>query len=82
MADRTSARLFGEVFEILSEHVPAGESRDASARRFWALTQDYDFSPYQMYADDALLALGLARRGVDPDWPDDGEVVLYGPEGL
>lgn len=80
MSDRTSARLFGEVFEILAEHVPAGEARDAAVLRFWGLTRDYDFSPDQMGADDALFALGLARRGVDPDWPDDGEVVLYGPE--
>ena len=79
MADRTSARLFGEVFEILAKYVPAGTERDEIARRYWGLTSDYDFAPYQMGADDALSALGLARRGVDPDWPDDGEVVLYGP---
>ena len=79
MADRTSADLFGEVFGILAEHVPAGPERDATALRLWTAQDDYDFSPNQMDADNALMELGLARRGVDPDWPNDGEVWLYGP---
>lgn len=32
-----------------------------------------------MGADKALVELGLARRGLDTDYPDDGEVLLYGP---
>jgi len=79
VSDRTSASLFAEIFKVIAEHVPPGGERDALGSRMWALTQDYDFSSYQMYADASLLALGLARHGVDPDWPDDGEVVLYGP---
>jgi hypothetical protein len=79
MADRSSAYLFGEVFRIVAEYVPPGDTRDAMARRLWDLTLGYDFTDNQMNADEALLALGLARRGVDPDWPDEGEVVLYGP---
>lgn len=79
MSDRTSASLFAEMFTIVAEYVPEPQ-RDEVARRLWKLTRDYDFSPYQMYADEALMKLGLARRGVDSDWPNDGEVVLYGPE--
>lgn len=72
--------MFGRVFKLLAEHVPAGAERDVLAAEFWRETRDYDFSPYQMDADEALAALGLARRGVDPDWPDDGEVWLYGKD--
>jgi hypothetical protein len=81
MSDRTSASLFADIFKILADHVPPGDERDALARRIWASTRDYDFSPYQMYADESLISLGLARRGVNPDWPDEGEVTLYGPDG-
>lgn len=79
MADRTAAGLFHDVFNLVAEHVPESESRNEMAQRFWGLTRDYDFSPYQMYCDDALLTLGLARRGVDPEWPENGEQILYGP---
>ena len=79
MADRTSAGLFSDMFEILEKYVPEGEQRDELARRFWDMTEGYDFSPYQMGCDDALLALGLAHLGVDPEYPQDGEVILYGP---
>ena len=50
------------------------------AHWLWSKQGSYDFSPYQMYVDDALVKLGLARRGVDPDEPDEGETTLYGPE--
>lgn len=43
----------------------------------WDLTGNYDFSPYQIGEDDALVKLGLARRGVDPEHPDEGETLLY-----
>lgn len=80
MADRSSAYLFGRVFKLIAEHVPEGAGRDELAAEFWREQRDYDFSPYQMNVDETLSSLGLARRGVDPDWPDDGEVWLYGPK--
>jgi hypothetical protein len=79
MSDRTAAALFKDIFEMLAQW-PAGPMRDDLARRLWKMQRDYDFSPDQMGCDDALAALDLARRGIDPDWPDDGEVWLYGPE--
>lgn len=78
MADRTSASLFCQVFELLaSDPTP---QHVAFARTLWDHTYGYDFSPYQMECDEALQALGLARMGVDPQYPEDGPVMLYGPE--
>jgi hypothetical protein len=78
VADRTSAALFGAFFARLSKN-PDERNRELAT---WLLEQSrsYDFSECQMDADDDLIALGLARRGIDPDYPDEGETVLYGPE--
>jgi hypothetical protein len=78
MADRTSAGVFGDLFVYLAQQ-PQSPQRDAFALQMWKNTSDYDFSPYQMGADGALMVLGLARKGIDPDYPDDGEILLYGP---
>lgn len=75
MSDRTSAEIFGEAFRFLAK--TNDEHAKAMARHFWSLTAGYDFTPRQMDCDDALIALGLARSGVDPEWPNDGEAVLY-----
>lgn len=77
MADRTSAELFGMMFEKLA-------SNPTDEHKVWALelferTKNYDFNEYQMDADSALETLGLARKGVDPEYPDEGEVWIYGP---
>lgn len=78
MADRTSARLFGEMFTLLAEY--NDERARKMARVLWDRSGDYDFSNYQMGADDALITLGLACRGIDPDYPEDGETVRYAGE--
>lgn len=75
MADRTSAGLFGKVFELLAKN-PTEENK-TNALEFWAMRGDYDFSEYQMYCDDSLITLGLAEKGIDPEYPEDGEVVIY-----
>lgn len=75
MADRTSAGLFAKIFELLAKN-PTDEHR-AMAREIWSFTGEYDFSPYQMSADDSLIALGLARVGVNSRYPEDGVVILY-----
>lgn len=77
MADRTSASLFAEIFRMLACDEPP--DRKALAKKFWDESANYDFSPYQLYCDDALIKLGLARRGVDPEFPEDGETILYEP---
>lgn len=58
---------------MLAEH-------KAMALKIWPFTQEYDFDEYQMGCDEALIKLGLARMTVDPRYPEDGEVVVYGPE--
>jgi len=83
MSDRTSASIFGQLFCMLAEHKRAGTTitPDAMARLVWRLKEEAgaDFSDSQMCADEELAALGLARLWVDPDWPEDGEIWLYGP---
>ena len=79
MADRTSAGLFGKVFNLLAKN-PTSEHKEI-AKEIFAEVGNYDFSNYQMYADDALMKLGLAKIGINPKYPDDGEVVIYFGEG-
>lgn len=72
MSDRTSAALFGEFFKVLAGDEPI--DRAALAKRIWEQSRGYDFSPYQMNADDALIKLGLARKCGDCGYPIyDGE---------
>lgn len=75
MADRTSAGLFGKIFELLAKNPT--EEHKIIAKEIFAYTRDYDFSNYQMDADDALVTLGLAVKGIDPKYPDDGETIIY-----
>jgi hypothetical protein len=76
MADRTSARLFGKIFELLAKN-PTDEHK-AIAKEIFAETANYDFSNYQMDVDNSLIALGIAKIGIDPEDPEDGEIVIYG----
>ena len=75
MADRTSAQIFGDIFELLAKN--PDERNKRIAKKIFQLSCGYDFSPYQMYADDACLALGIAKRGIHPECPEDGEVILW-----
>ena len=73
MADRTSAHLIGAFFKHLAEDPT--ESNLKMAQKIWGMRLEYAFSDYQMYADDALVKLGLARRS--------GDGVIYeGQEGF
>lgn len=73
MADRTSAEIFGSIFELLAED-PTDHHKNL-ARKFWRMSDRYDFHPCQMECDEALETLGLAR----PD-PDEDGCFKYGPE--
>lgn len=75
MADRTSAGLFAKLFELLAKN-PTEEHKEI-AREMYNLTSEYDFSDYQMCADDACLTLGIARRGVNPEYPEHGVMTLW-----
>lgn len=72
MADRTSAGLFGLFFQQLADdltlasadvvHADRREYILTLARELWPQIWQYDFSEYQMGADEALIQLGLARK--------------------
>lgn len=82
VSDRTSAEIFVDVFTYLAAQ-PKTPERDAFARKAWEWTGKYDFSPYQLDADDALIALGLAVRVPDQDDPDGSLMVFFdGDEGF
>jgi hypothetical protein len=79
MADRNSAAIFGSFFTRLASD-PTEQHMDW-AKEMWNETLGYDFSPYQMYCEEALIVLGLCRMKIDPEYPDEGEVAWYGEEG-
>ncbi len=73
MADRTSASLFAMIFEYLATDKNIGHAKKL-ARNIYGWTYNYDFRSYQMYCDEALLTLDLAKRDED----EEGEtLVLY-----
>jgi hypothetical protein len=76
MADRTAAAIFGMVFSALSKHAEEPWVKRL-ASRLWNETGEFDFSPYQIEDDSALMRLGLAKKGISKEYPEDGEVVLY-----
>jgi hypothetical protein len=61
MADRTSAALFAEIFEVIANDITDPKRQQELAEEFWEKIGHYDFDFYQMYCDDALIKLGLAR---------------------
>jgi hypothetical protein len=73
MSDHTSAMLFGEMFKLFAKE-PSADHKGL-ALKLWdlMLTVGCDFAPYQMGADKALIALGLARH-------KEG-CLFYGPTG-
>jgi hypothetical protein len=75
MADRTSAELFSTIFEALADMQQTEQIKELTLK-LWGMSEAYDFHPYQMSCDDALVKLGLARL------VDEGgeEVFGYGPE--
>lgn len=88
MSDRTSAEIFGRVFEVLAVYARAGKRPDPTvlASEIFVLVKDYDFSECQMDADDALRALYLlhgkgtaAVYGEAPSAPKGSRKVRHGP---
>lgn len=81
MADRTSAEIFGRIFGLLAADPTAENKR--LARQIFEISKDYDFTPNQMYADEASLILGLAREGVSQISPQDGLMLRFlGEDGF
>lgn len=67
MSDRTSAAIFGRLFERLA--TDPTEQHKQWARELWAETSGYDFHPKQMNADRSLIVLDLAE--------EDGGRIVY-----
>ncbi len=77
MADRTSADIFGRIFTLLASEGPNHDKEDL-AKEIWDIAQDYDFDPSQMSCDpDTGIMLGLCKKGINPEYPQDGEVYLW-----
>ena len=77
MVDRIGAELYGILFEVLAQNPDEGNK--ALAKRFFKLIDKSDFSYDQMYVDEALITLGLAKRRINLE----GErTVLYLGEKL
>lgn len=82
MADRQSAGMFADIFNFLAgfnsdQTRSEPTKRDRSfAHELWKSLGQYDFSYYQMYCDEALEVLGLARR----DLSSGRERWDYGPK--
>jgi hypothetical protein len=77
MADRSSAYLFATIFELIDEHVPA-EKKHEIAKRYWKMSQEYDFSNYQLESDETLVRLGLARIERDHEDPEYPRTIYMG----
>jgi hypothetical protein len=76
MADRSSQWIFAEVFTMIAKYVPKKKQPEA-AEAMWKLSMEFDFSPGDMEVDDILIGWGLAKKGVDKDYPDEGEITLF-----
>ena len=74
MADRTSAEIFGNIFDLLAENPTEGNK--ILAYRIYDMNV-YDFSDCQMGADKSCLVLGIAKMGINPEYPEDGIVVRW-----
>lgn len=69
MSDRTSAEIFGNIFEFLAklkknDQVSMNDI-DEMAQWLYKQSKQYDFSDDQMYADDALKIFGLYKEPKD-----------------
>lgn len=83
MADRTSARVFGEIFTHLAEN-PDERNKELALWLWDFPMKRCDFHPCQMECDEILKTLGLYAIGKSPyDYEGDYEVnwLYRGEEG-
>jgi len=73
MADRTSAGVFGLIFEELAK---GDIDPKKLAKKLMKATREFDFNACQMECDKALLKLEVAKMSADD--PDDARMLyLY-----
>ncbi len=75
MGDSTSARIFGDFFRNAAKLKCS--KKDPHVKFMWCSQLPYDFHPSDMECDEELIELGLARRGIDPDYDPEEKTVLY-----
>ncbi len=78
MGDSNSAAIFQSIFEDLSGMRKSAE-RDRLALKYWKMAREYSFADDEMYCDDALIELGLARRITNLQEPGEDDCIEYGP---
>lgn len=89
MADRGSASFFYELFWLLDKFQRMSKEENFQEKidifvkeqslLYWEDTKNYDFwYGDHMHGEEILERLGLARKGIDPDFPD--SEWIYGPE--
>jgi len=77
LADRRSASIFEFCFKHLAKN-PTNENKQF-AKELFKKSFAFDFSHYQLYSDDELKVLNLARDGIHKDYPKDGTTIIYYP---
>lgn len=70
MADRTSANIFGTIFQLLADYEGKKDSHKQIARKLYLLSSGYDFTIGQMGCDKALVKLGIITAENDEDDED------------
>lgn len=73
MADRSAAALFCSIFDHLAGSAPL------TPEAVWAMSQGFDFAPYQMGCDSALRKLGLLWTCASCPRNDGEDAYVYGP---
>ena len=79
MGDSTSNEIFATFFDLLASD-PTPQHVEW-AHKLWKKTKDYDFCDNELGCEKSLAKLGLARKRVDPEYPEDGKMWFYGLEG-
>jgi hypothetical protein len=79
MSDRETARVFERIFKKLGSD-PTPQHR-SWALELWRDMSCFDFHYSQLSLREELLALDLARFRIDAKYPEDGEVLFFGPPG-
>jgi hypothetical protein len=76
MSDHSSAEIYREIFRLLASD-PTPQHIKWS-HKLWKQSQQFDFGPDMLHIEKELKKLGLCRKGLNHDYPEDGEIWLYG----
>jgi len=75
MSDRSAGDLFRTMFRLIgSDPTP---QHIKWAKKLWKKSGEFDTHPGDWGCDKDLITCGLAKRGANKDYPEDGTVILY-----